>query len=287
MLAAFGTTLTRSGLAPSVHAFAEDPAIGRALVGIVVALAVLAAMAIGRSAGAARDAGVPLPLRSLDRRRRALRIQPWLAGLALAVVLIGTARPLFGDAAVAVEGSFYAPLVAPLAVAAVVVMAAGGVLRVGRRMRAGHLAHLGFVVLLVGAFGSGSGGSASATVEPGGSLSVAGWEVRNDGVRVVGGDGEAVVADVTLRHGGDDVATLHPSLVAHPDQGGVLAETSLRSTPLSDVQVVLRDADDAGRALLVVHVRPLVWWVWWGGLLLAASAAWAAKTNELGVATST
>jgi cytochrome c-type biogenesis protein CcmF len=96
----------------------------------------------------------------------------------------------------------------------------------------------------------------------------------NDGVDTVGDD--TVRATLSLYRGNHHVTTLAPRIVAHPDRGIELAETSLRSTPLTDVQVVLRDADDDGRALLEVHVRPLVWFVWWGGLLLAASALWAA-----------
>jgi cytochrome c biogenesis factor len=107
---------------------------------------------------------------------------------------------------------------------------------------------------------------------------VAGWEVRNDGARVV--DERTVAADVTLLRGGDERAHLEPSLVAHPERGGLLAETSLRSTPLTDVLVALRDADDDGRALLEVHVRPLVWWVWWGAALLAAGALRAAYLTD-------
>jgi hypothetical protein len=47
------------------------------------------------------------------------------------------------------------------------------------------------------------------------------------------------------------------------------------------VQVALRDADDDGRALLEVHVRPLVWFVWLGPLLLAAACAKAAFAGAL------
>ena len=69
---------------------------------------------------------------------------------------------------------------------------------------------------------------------------------------------------------------LRPARVAYPERGLELAETALRSTPLRDVQVVLLDADDGGRALVEVHVFPFLLWVWWGALLLAAAAAWAA-----------
>jgi cytochrome c biogenesis factor len=56
-----------------------------------------------------------------------------------------------------------------------------------------------------------------------------------------------------------------------------LAETSLRSTPVDDVQVALRRADDEGRALYEVWVRPLAVWVWWGGLLAACGGAFAMR----------
>jgi cytochrome c-type biogenesis protein CcmF len=191
-----------------------------------------------------------------------------LAG-ALVVVLLGTVRPLLGDAAVAVDGSFFARFVGPLALAAAGVLVVTGAWR-----RGAAVAHVGFLVLLAGVLGSSGGGSTIVTLAPGESVEVAGWEVRNDGARVV--DDRTVAAGVTLLHGGDERAHLEPSLVAHPERGGLLAETSLRSTPLTDVLVALRDAGDDGRALLEIHVRPLVWWVWWGAALVAAGALRAA-----------
>jgi cytochrome c biogenesis factor len=64
-------------------------------------------------------------------------------------------------------------------------------------------------------------------------------------------------------------------------RGDQLAETALWSSPLADVQVALRDAGDDGQALLQVHVRPLLAWVWWGALLLVAGGAWAAPSRML------
>lgn len=185
--------------------------------------------------------------------------------VALVVVLLGTVRPLVGDAAVAVDGSFFAQFVGPVAV-----FGAGVLVVTGAWRRGAVLAHIGFLVLLVGVLGSTAGASSTATVAAGESIEVGGWEVRNDGVAVV--DDRTVAATVTLLRGGDERDRLTPSLVAHPDRGGLLAETSLRSTPLGDVLVALRDADDDGRALLEVHVRPLVWWVWWGAALIATGA---------------
>lgn len=255
VLAVLGTVLTRSGAAPSVHAFAEDPDIGWALGAVALAAAALPARRfLGRTppVGPAGLAGWSL-------------VAAGGATLALVVVLLGSVRPLLGDAAVAVEGTFYARLVGPVAVVAAAVLVSTGAWR-----RGAALSHVGFLVLLVGVLGSTGGGSATATVPAGGSIQVAGWEVRNDGARAV--DERTVVAEITLLRGAEARAHLEPSLVSHPDRGGLLAETSLRSTPLSDVLVALRDAGDDGRALLEVHVRPLVWWVWWGAGLLAAGA---------------
>ena len=252
VLAVLGTVLTRSGATASVHAFAEDPAIGRALTVVVAGVAAVAVLRL-RGEAAARTSlrGSDLPAAS--------------AGIVLVVVLLGTLRPVVGDAAVAVDGSYYARLVGPVAVVAAAALVVAGWWR-----RGAVLSHVGFLVLLVGVLGSTTGASTTATVAPGEVVEVGGWDVRNDGVRVV--DDRTVAIDVTLLRDGDERAHLRPSLVAHPERGGLLAETSLRSTPLTDVLVALRDAGDDGRALLEVHVRPLVWWVWWGAALIAAGA---------------
>ena len=254
VLALLGTVLTRSGATPSVHAFAEDAAIGWALTAVAAATTGVAWQAVRARAEPAAGTGP-----------RWTSFAAGSAGFALVVVLLGTLRPLVGDAAVAVDGSYYARLVGPVAVAAAVVLVVTGAWR-----RGAVLSHIGFLVLLVGVLGSTAGASTTAVVATGDVVDVGGWQVRNDGVTIV--DDRTVAVDVTLLRRGDERARLRPSLVAHPERGGILAETSMRSTPLTDVLVALRDADDGGRALLEVHVRPLVWWVWWGAALVAAGA---------------
>jgi cytochrome c biogenesis factor len=262
LLAVLGTVLTRSGAAPSVHAFGEDPAVGRALGVLAAAVVAVSAVAVVRLA---RARSGPPEGRARPAAARgeglALLAQPWLAVFAVVVVLAGTVRPLLGGDEVAVEGRYYSSILAPVGVLALVL---------ALRFRPAHLAHLGALLLAVGLAASTRSTSTTATLAAGESLSVAGWEVVNHGASVSGE--RTVSAPVELRRDGSRVAGLEPSLVAYPERGVLLAETSLRSTPLGDVQVVLRDADDAGRALLEVHARPLVWCVWGGGALLAASA---------------
>ena len=151
-----------------------------------------------------------------------------------------------------------------------------------RNRRGGHLAHLGLAVLLVGIAGSSTGEVVTATVGVGGEVAVAGFDVRNEGARVITGPDAAVqrvAAPVTVARNGEVVAELRPELRVDRSRGDQLAETALWSSPLTDVQVALRDADDDGRALLQVVVRPLMVWVWWGGLLMVAGGAWALATQ--------
>jgi cytochrome c-type biogenesis protein CcmF len=341
VVALLGTLLTRSGATQSVHAFAEDPAIGWALLVLVggVAIGGAAAMVAGaRGTWRADRAGpdtVAGPAPPPSGRARALSVQVVTTVLALVVVLVGTVYPLLrtltgDDDVAAVDARFFSLFVGPLALVVLVlagvgprlgrarplalgppaaaaviglaaawltgwrspfgliVAAAGGftiaasAIDLARHRRGGHLAHLGLAVLLVGIAGSGTGGSVSATVAAGGRVVVAGFEVANDGARVVtapDADVQRVAAPVTVWRDGREVARLTPQLRVHRSRGDQLAETAVWSTPLTDVQVALRDAGDEGQALLQVHVRPLMVWVWWGGLLLVAGGAWAALSG--------
>ncbi len=337
VLALLGTLLTRSGATQSVHAFAEDPAIGRALAGLVASVAVGAAVVLLRAARrrpVGADAGTP-PRPSADPtwRHRLLRLHVAITAVALVVVLVGTTYPLAqtlagGDEVAAVAGWFFSVFVAPVALVALALAGIGP--RLGRRRpswfglvmplgvgiaalaaawtagwrtpfalaavglggftgtislldllrerRGVHLAHLGVAVLMIGIAGSTMGASVNATVAPGGRLSVGGYEVRSGGARVVTEPDDTVqrvAAPVAVLRNGDVVAELTPELLVFRARGEQLAETALWSSPGTDVQVALRGARDDGAALLQVHVRPLLMWVWWGGLMLVAGGAWA------------
>ncbi|MGH9116567.1 MAG: cytochrome c-type biogenesis CcmF C-terminal domain-containing protein, partial [Acidimicrobiales bacterium] len=337
LVALLGTLLTRSGATQSVHAFAEDPAIGRALLVLVVSAGVAASVLL---AGACRRSPAVLGSK-VDRsgRARALRAQVTTVVIALVVVLVGTVYPLVQtlvgrDDVGAVDGGFFALFVGPLALvvlvlagvgprlggrrpgslglagpvvvggvalaAAVVagwrtpfalaVAAFGGftlaasVIDLVRNRRGGHLVHLGLAVFLVGVAGSSTGGSVTATVGAGERVSVAGYQVGNDGARVTTGPDEAiqrVAAPVTVERRGEVVARLTPEIRVDRATGDQLAETAVWSSLLTDVQVALRDAGDDGQALLQVHVRPLVAWVWWGGLLMVAGGAGALAQSRM------
>jgi len=317
LLALTGTMLTRSGAVPSVHAFAEDRAIGRALAVLVGVTAVAVVGLFVRTRG------------TRDRPRgglvgRLLLGQLAIVGTVLAITSVGTVAPLWSDLTggddLAIEGRYFASFAGPLAAAGLalvalvptalrarsrpvpplvgvilgagVLHAAGGHVRLPQLVLAAaagaalasavvamfgpgrvgpHVAHAGLGLLLLGIAGTATGRTATFSIPPGETVEVLGREVEYLGVYVDDGrdDGTtAVVADLRI-----DGRARRPALVAYPNLLRVLPETSLVSTPWRDVQVALVDAADDGTAVVRVGVHPLQVWVWWGGLVVAATAA--------------
>ncbi|MBW3627159.1 MAG: cytochrome c biogenesis protein CcsA, partial [Actinobacteria bacterium] len=194
------------------------------------------------------------------------------AGVAVAAVALGLRQP-------------FALAAAPLAAfsGTLVVVRLAGHLGPGRpwRWRAGggSVAHLGVVVLLAGVAGSSAGSTQTLVLAPGAEVEAGAYRLRHEGVAVAPtsrGD-QRVRLEVGLSRSGERIAVLHPEQVVFEGRGLVLAETALRSTPWEDVLVALRRVNDDGTAVLEVSVRPLVMWVWWGGLLVAAGGALALR----------
>jgi cytochrome c-type biogenesis protein CcmF len=134
------------------------------------------------------------------------------------------------------------------------------------------VAHLGFALLVLGFAGSSAGHDQIALVAAGQTVTVDGIVVRNLGATAEPGPPPRVVVPVEIEASGR-VHHEEPSIVGFPARGQLLSENALWSTPGQDVQVAVRRADDAGAALLEIHVRPLAWCVWWGALVMAAGGA--------------
>ena len=269
LVALFGAASSRSGAVPSVHGFAEAATVGWALAGIGVVGAAALFLALR---GAVPEAGALRP---------GTELPVVIAATVLLVVAIGIAAPYLAQLAgheIHVAGTFYARLLLPIGIAAV---AALGVLAVRRRgiPRAAWLAHGGFVVLMLGVLLSTGDRSATATLAPGERATLAGIEVEHRGLRAEAGPRagtEAVVADLVL-----DGTLVHPSLVAYPLQGGVLAETVLLPGLVADAQAVLVRADDDGRALYEIRRKPGVNVIWAGAIAVAGGAGLSCRRRRL------
>jgi len=137
-------------------------------------------------------------------------------------------------------------------------------LRLARRRRrhyGAHLAHIGFIVAVVGIAGSHFWqSSAQVDLNPGQSVTVSGYHLVYQGLsqaRV--GDHLVTAAHLSL---GDE--SLQPEQVQYASLGQqTLPRVAIRSTPWADLYLVL-DGTSGQRASLTIFVNPLVTWIWVG-----------------------
>ncbi len=286
-LALGGGAIARSGAVRSVHTFAEAPLVGWTLGGLALAAAVVCAWpppsstpAPTRSSTPSSTPVVPLTSGAVGRWARYPVVLATAAGV---VVVAGTVAPLVAHwtraRPLSIGGEFFARLIAPLAIAAVAALGALGASRSRRLVAAaGWLSHVGFAVLVVGVIATTFDRWGTATLGDGETATIAGLLVTNEGVTVRPGrrDDTDEVA-VSLRVAG---RMMIPALTAYPERGGILAETALVTRPWRDVQAVLLDADDTGRAVIEIRNKPLVQLVWLGALLVAVGTLSAGRDRS-------
>ena len=129
------------------------------------------------------------------------------------------------------------------------------------------MAHVGIAMVLIGAAGSAMGGDGVAVMAPGDSLEVAGHEIVMRAINT--GETERFLfaeAEIVL----DGQYVLTPQIRAYGGRDLPIAEPAIRSTPGGDVIVAISLLfPDAAAADVSVFVRPLVWWVWVGALVVS------------------
>ena len=308
ILVLVAAAVTRAGVGGSVHAFADDERVSWILTGLIVATAAVVGLARGDQpsrqhqhrwlriacAGLASAAALVVlvgVLYPIPARGEPLVTGPYYATLLAPLAIVGlaaTATVVGGRATVwSASGALAGVLAAASAgtrapfalcvaagVGATLVNLVDGLRPRARRRWPMRVGHIGFAVLLIGVAGSTQAHRVTVGLDVGEEIEVGGRSFRHVGVEVVeapAAGSSAVVATVEVSEGGDLEAVLRPALVAFPDRRVLLAETALHSRPARDVQVVLRNATDAGAALYELSVAPLVMWVWWGSVLLTGA----------------
>jgi cytochrome c-type biogenesis protein CcmF len=154
-----------------------------------------------------------------------------------------------------------------------------GVVSRARRRYGGYVVHLGIVFMYLGFLGAAYDLEREDTLTPGETMEVGDVSLRFERAHTeVDVSADMLFADLTVMHGDTSIATVTPAKFvyrSHPDMP--TTEVSIRSTPLSDLYVILSTVDpDTGRATFRVINRPLVWWIWFGGLIVLLGAALAA-----------
>lgn len=147
-----GTFLVRSGILTSVHAFAVDPERGTFIL-ILLAIYIGGALALFAARIGLVRAGNTFELVS---REGSLVANNLLLSVILGIVLIGTFYPVFAAAMgtqLSVGPPFFEKAAGPIALALVMVMAAGPLLRWRRDSVAGLVRRMGWPIAITGASG--------------------------------------------------------------------------------------------------------------------------------------
>lgn len=140
-----------------------------------------------------------------------------------------------------------------------------------RTRGAAAIAHLGFALLLLGAAGSAFGAEYHGGVSTGDVVVVGGHELAVGQIDVGSRSDHAYIA-VLLTAGGESGSVVTPEWRAYDGSIRPTSEPAFRAGLINDYVIAIsRVSDDASVVWLDVFVRPMMIWVWAGGLLMAIS----------------
>ena len=158
-----------------------------------------------------------------------------------------------------------------------------------RRRWGGYIVHVGIVMIFMAFAGAAYNVDVRQHVLPGDSIVVASpfghtYTLRYEGLSTSIGRGERnllwqAIATVSVKKDGDPVGVLTTEKRMYVTAEQPITEVQYRSTPLEDLYIILSAIDDIQGAVnsradsqgidLQVLVKPLVGWIWFGGLVLA------------------
>jgi cytochrome c-type biogenesis protein CcmF len=129
------------------------------------------------------------------------------------------------------------------------------------------IVHLGVVIVALGLVASQSHsheGEFRVSVGQGGG--VAGHTIVFEGVERFS-DGGRDVTSIAVRVDGEELH--HPAITRYPNFGQPIGTPSVATSLSDDVYITVLDvSEDGSTVLLRVIVRPLIAWLWIGGLLM-------------------
>jgi cytochrome c-type biogenesis protein CcmF len=160
--------------------------------------------------------------------------------------------------------------------------------RRNQRRYGGLVVHLGIVLIVLGIAGSMSYSiERQATLSQGETLVVGRYKIRFEGLS---GSPQPthfrVEGAFRLFNNGDEVGVFFPTLKFFPTQQSPIGRAVFRSSFTEDLYLILSGFSELqqNRATLKVLVRPLVAWIWLGGLVIALGtlvAIWPFKQSAV------
>src|SRR5437879_4145938 len=262
LLSIFGTFITRSGVISSVHSFTQS-SVGYFFLFFLIAAAV-ASFAVYASR---------LPLLTAEARLESMvsREASFLFTNLLFVGIAFSVVPEFGRGAGARHRQYGEAY--PLAL--------GRLLARNRRRYGGYIVHVGIVILFIAFAGMAFKTETEATLRPGEAATLRspyGWTYRFTHLGVSQYDAlnrQVTAAALEIERNGKRLGVLTTEKRQHVDGLGrptfqPSTEVGIRSDLREDLYVVLAGlVNGTEQAVFRFTINPLVWWVWYGGMIVA------------------
>ena len=106
---------------------------------------------------------------------------------------------------------------------------------------------------------------------PGESIQEGRYEFRFDGVvERAGPNYDAASATIQVFRNGDEYMTMHPEKRTYRARGDVQTEADIDVGFFRDLFTALGDERGDGAWVVRIHLKPFVFWIWFGAMLMAA-----------------
>jgi cytochrome c-type biogenesis protein CcmF len=151
--------------------------------------------------------------------------------------------------------------------------------RGGRSYYGMWLAHLGVAFFIIGVtFVSQFDIEKDVRMSPGQSMDLGAYTFRFDGVKIEPGPNyQAQRGTMRVSRGDKEIAVLYPEKRTYRVQTKPMTEAGIDAGFLRDIYVSLGESLGNGDWSLRLYYKPLVRWIWLGGLLIAAGGLLAAS----------
>jgi cytochrome c-type biogenesis protein CcmF len=227
---------------------------------------------------------------SLPNLRRQFAVPATAGGFTLLVLLVLGMRDGYALVAIGLGGFVAATIVQEFARGTVArhrqygeayPLALGQLIARNRRRYGGYVVHAGIVMLFVAFAGMAFKTETEATLRPGESVSLRspyGYTYRFTSLGLSQYDAlnrQVTAAAVEVRRDGKKIGLLNPEKRQHVDGLGrptfqPSTEPSIMSLMREDLYVVLGGVvNGTEQAVFRFTINPLVWWVWYGGVIVA------------------
>jgi cytochrome c-type biogenesis protein CcmF len=145
---------------------------------------------------------------------------------------------------------------------------------VGRNKRryGGYIAHVGFVLILLGFGGGGFNRDTQVELKPGQETKIGRYTLRNTSLKVNDdGQKQMITAAIAVFIDGQQIDTLYPAKwFFRKHEREPTTEVAIRRTLVEDLYITLGGYEASQQAAsLEIHVNPLVNWVWMGFGIMA------------------